>query len=77
MARDWERRRTEDRRAGILAALFRNAHRAKNSQPSQPEDFFPSLRDREVKSVNGKWQQTPEQMMSIFAFITGAKAKAS
>jgi hypothetical protein len=66
----------EDYRAGILAALFRNVHRAKNSQPMQPEDFFPSL--REANAVNGKGVKrghTPEQLLAIFQIITGAEIK--
>lgn len=74
MARDWARRRTEDYRAGILAALFRNANRPKNAKAVGPEDFFPSLREQETKpAVNGRRGLTPEQLLAVFQVVTGTE----
>ena len=72
--RDWIRRRIEDYRAGVVAAILRNAHRAKGSKASEPSDFFHSLRD-DVNhvSVKRKNVQTPEQQLAIFRMLTGAQ----
>ena len=69
--RDFERRRAADWRAGVLASLFHNAHRAKGAKASEPPDFFPSLKDRPTAALPAS--QSPEQMLSIFQIITGAK----
>jgi hypothetical protein len=69
------RRRAEDWRAGVLAALFRNANRPKNSRASEPGDFFDSLRERKTERDGKARGQTPEQMLAIFQVITGAEVQ--
>lgn len=66
-----------DYRAGVLASMFRNAHRPKNSKASEPGDFFASLReDVAVQTVATKPKgHTPEQLLAIFQVITGAKVQ--
>ena len=66
-----------DYRAGVLAMLFRNAHRPKNAKASEPGDFFASLReDVAVQTVATKQRgHTPEQLLAIFQVITGAQVK--
>lgn len=56
----------------MLASLFRNAHRTKGAKASEPADFFPSLKDNRTPAALPA-AQSPEQMLSIFTAITGAK----
>ena len=62
-----------DYRAGVLAALFRNAHRPKNASASEPSDFFASLREHGTQPLSAPRVQTPERMLEIFQMITGAE----
>jgi len=55
----------------VLAALWRNTHRAKHGKAAKPEDFFPSLSDRPRAAQSHS--QTPEQMLAMFQAITGAR----
>lgn len=69
--RAWARRRDEDQRAGIIAAVFASAHRAKGAKAAQPDDFFPSLKEKLPDGI--RRGQTPEQMLAVFQVITGAE----
>lgn len=52
-----EAERAADYRAGVIAALIANAHRAKGSDPVTPATFFPSLEGIE----NDRPELSPEE----------------
>ena len=56
-----------DYRAGMLCALYANAHRKEGAPPIEPSDFFPSLGKPKPK------EQTPEEMYAVLRAMSARK----